>query len=104
MEIRTLDNNGLAELAISGEMNIYGALEIKAALVKALEEAEAVSLDLSGVSEFDSAGAQLLLLGARESARAGKKFTLAARSPEVDSVIGLLNLSACIESAGAVEE
>ncbi len=100
MEIRTRDNGGFLEVAISGEMNIYGALDIKAALVKAIEESDGVVLDLSGVSGFDSAGAQLLLLGARESMNAGKKFTVSARSREVESVLGLLNLSGRVESAG----
>lgn len=100
MEIRTRNNGGTAEIAISGEMNIYGALDIKAALVKAIEESDGVSLDLSGVSEFDSSGAQLLLLGARESMNAGKKFTIEAVSPEVETVIGLLNISGCVESSG----
>lgn len=104
MEIRTQNNGGLAEVAITGEMNIYAALDIKSALMKSIEEAEGVCLDLSGVSEFDSAGVQLLLLGARESAQAGKKFAITAKSAEVDSVMRLLNLTGCVESAGGARD
>jgi anti-anti-sigma factor len=99
MELRTQKNGNTAEVAITGEMNIYNALELKAALVTAVDGAEAVELDLSGVSEFDSSGAQLLLLARKECELAGKKLTLAARSAPVDSVIGLFNLAELFGSA-----
>lgn len=92
MESRVLENSGSATVAIEGEMNIYRAIELKAGLMKAIDEAESVELDLSGVSEFDSSGLQLLLLAWKEAGRQNKKLTLSAASAPVDSVVELFNL------------
>jgi len=92
MEINIQKNDRMAEVAITGEMNIYNALDLKAALLKTIDEAEAVDLDLSGVSEFDSSGLQLLLLALRQSERGGKQLRFTAKSAPVESVIGLFNL------------
>lgn len=98
MEIRTQISGSTAEVAVTGEMNIYNALELKSALMKSIDDSEAVDLDLSGVSEFDSAGLQILLLARRESERNGKTFNLASKSAPVESVIGLFNLGEFFES------
>ena len=92
MEIRVQENSGSATVAIEGEMNIYRAVELKARLMKAIDEAEAVDIDLSGVSEFDSAGLQLLLLAWKEAGRNNKKLSFSATSAPVDSVVALFNL------------
>lgn len=97
MEINIQKNGGTAEFAVNGEMNIYHAMDLKAALLKSIDEAEAVDLDLSGVSEFDSAGLQLLLLARKECGRAGKKLRLTAKSAPVESVTGLFNLGELFE-------
>lgn len=94
MGILVQENSGNATVAIEGEMNIYRAIELKAGLMKAIDEAEAVELDLSGVSEFDSAGLQLLLLAWKEAGRNNKKLSLGATSAPVDSVVELFNLGA----------
>lgn len=98
MEINIQKNGNTAEVAVTGEMNIYHALELKAGLLKSIDEAEAVDLDLSGVSEFDSAGLQLLLLALRQSERGRKQLRFTAKSAPVESVIGLFNLGELFES------
>jgi len=98
MEIRIQKNGSTIEVAVTGEMNIYNALELKAALMKSVDEAEAVDLDLSGVSEFDSAGLQLLMLARKECGRAGKQLRFTAKSAPVEAVTGLFNLGELFES------
>ena len=92
MEIRIQKNGSTIEVAVTGEMNIYNALELKAALMKSVDEAEAVDLDLSGVSEFDSSGLQIVLLACREAEKNNRKLSVKASSAPVDSVIELFCL------------
>ena len=79
-------------LCIEGEMTIYRAEELKQALLAAVERAAVLEIDLSAVTELDSAGVQLLML-AKESARArGAELRLAAHSPAVMEVFELIEL------------
>jgi anti-sigma B factor antagonist len=79
-------------LRLEGEMTIYRAAELKRALVEAVERPGALKLDLSGVTELDTAGLQLLLLAGRTAAASSKRIRLAAHSPAVAEVFGLLRL------------
>ncbi len=55
-------------IRVTGEMTVYTASQIKQPLLDAIADGAAnVQLDLSGVSEFDTAGVQLLLLIHREA-------------------------------------
>ena len=47
-----------ARVALSGELSIYSAAEIKSALAEAMGKASEIEVDLSGVTEIDSAGLQ----------------------------------------------
>jgi len=74
-------------------MTIYRAVELQHALLAELERRELFELDLSKVSEIDSAGVQLLLF-ARQVARAkNKELRLCGHSPAVLEVFELLNLA-----------
>jgi anti-anti-sigma factor len=77
-----------------GEMTIYQAVPLKETLLAALREADSVDLDLSGVSEIDSAGLQLLLLAKRESLRSGKTLRVVSHSAATLDVIDTCNLAA----------
>ncbi len=84
-----------AAVRIEGELTIYRGAELKPALLGALgngvREAE---FDLSGVTEVDTAGVQLLLLARREAGARGVALRLAAPSPAVRGAFDLLGLSA----------
>jgi anti-anti-sigma factor len=54
---------------------------------------DAPALDLANVTEFDSAGVQLLLMARREAARLGKRLALQAASPAVRDTFALLGLT-----------
>lgn len=85
-----LHRNG-QRLAIAGELTIYHAAEVHAALVPLYAEAE-LDIDLSGVSEFDTSGVQVLLLAKREMAQAGHALRLSGHSQAVLDVFALLEL------------
>jgi anti-anti-sigma factor len=86
-----MNGDGLAVLRIEGEMTIYRAAELKQAL---LAEPAPLQIDLSGVSEIDTAGVQLLML-AHQSAQARQhELRLVAPSPAVIEVFGLLGVDA----------
>lgn len=83
---------GPAIVAIEGEMNIYRAAELKDALLKGLESAGSLEVDLSGVEEIDTSGLQLLMLAKLEAARCEKTMTLIAKSRAAQALIDLYNM------------
>ncbi|OGP21011.1 MAG: hypothetical protein A2054_00640 [Deltaproteobacteria bacterium GWA2_55_10] len=87
--INTTENG---QVRIEGEMNIYNAGELKQGLMNAIRDSNGVSLDLSGVSEMDSAGLQVVLLAWREAGRRTVPFRLIGMSGAVESVLSLFDL------------
>ncbi|MBK1718490.1 STAS domain-containing protein [Thiocystis violacea] len=75
-----------------GELTIYTATETLARLRAHLAARQACDLDLSGVSEMDSAGLQLLLWVRRVAQASEARFRLVAYSDAVAEVLGLLHL------------
>jgi anti-sigma B factor antagonist len=83
-----------SELRIEGEMTIYRAEELKRALIGPLLNAEQLEVDLSGVTEVDSVGLQLLLLAKRTARSLQGELRLVGHSPAVLEVFDLLKLAA----------
>ncbi|MEF8698827.1 MAG: STAS domain-containing protein [Candidatus Accumulibacter sp. UW25] len=79
-------------LAIFEEMTIYQAQAQKAQLLAALATAEALELDLSAVSQMDTAGLQLLLLLKREALQQGKPLSIVGHSPSVQGIFDFCHL------------
>lgn len=79
-------------MRVEGELTIYRAAELKPALLEAVRTQEAPALDLSAVTEFDSAGLQLLLVARREAATLGKRLALRAPGSAVRDVFALLGM------------
>jgi anti-anti-sigma factor len=94
MNIGATSQGAAACLAVEGEMTICRAAELKPALLDAVRAHDAPALDLAGVTEFDSAGVQLLLMARREAARLGKPLALLGASPAVRDTFALLGLTA----------
>jgi anti-sigma B factor antagonist len=92
MTIGETSQGAAACLAVEGEMTIYRAAELKPALLEAVRTHDAPALDLSAVTEFDSAGLQLLLVARREAERLGKRLAVNAASPAVRDVFALLGI------------
>jgi len=78
-------------LRIEGELTIFRAMELKPALL-ATPPVDVV--DLSGVSEIDTAGVQLLMLAKKTALAQRRDIKLVAHSPAVLEVFELLNVAA----------
>lgn len=89
--------NADAAPRIEGELTIYQAAELKDALLgalAALPEQAALELDLSDVTECDTAGVQVLMVLKRAARAQGRELHLRGHSPAVLEVFELLNLAA----------
>lgn len=93
MTISIETNDGICRASVSGEMTIYHAAEMKEELLPCVARSREVEINLSGVSEMDTAGFQLLLLAKREAAAAGKPLRLVAHSPATLEVLDLFNMA-----------
>ncbi len=83
---------GQCQLSIEGEMNIYHANEMQKEFLKHLEKCKSMELDLTGVSEIDTTGFQLLLQLKRECNEDGKEVLLTSHSPAILEVIELYGM------------
>lgn len=82
-----------SRLVISENMTVYLADQQKQQLLAALAAARDLELDLSAVSEIDTAGLQLLVLLKREAVLHGKKLSISGHSPAVRQTLDLCNLA-----------
>lgn len=82
-------------LRITGELTIYRAAEIKEFLLQALPQSSGhLDLDLSGVTEMDVAGLQVLMT-VKQAAQARRgDLHLVNHSPAVVDVFEILNVAA----------
>ena len=85
-------NVAARRLYLDGNLTIYEAPAVKERLVTALSESQTLELDLSQVSEIDTAGFQLLVMAKREAARQGKTLGLVAHSAAVREVLDFFNM------------
>lgn len=92
-------NTPAPPLRIEGELTIFRAAEWLHAL---RARPAATVIDLSGVTEIDTAGVQLLLLARREAEAEQRALRLLAPSSAVDEVFALLNLAAILGEPLAV--
>lgn len=88
------EQRGPAVLRIEGELTIYRAAEFKQTLLDAVAGAAVLELDLSGVTDIDTAGLQLLMLAKKTAQAAQRELRLVAHSPAVTDLFELLNLAA----------
>lgn len=86
-------------LRVEGEMSIYRAVELKEQMFGRGPALPAI--DLSAVTELDTAGVQLLLLAQREARAHGSELSLTAPSEAVREVLTLLGLGELVDENGA---
>ena len=93
MDISIQADTGMTTLRIAGAMTIYEAAAGKPMLLRAVRAAQPkVDLDLSDVTEIDTAGLQLLVLAKREATRSGRACAVARHSAATQEATRLLNL------------
>lgn len=86
--------NASSSLVLEGVVSIYVVGELKEKLLAGVRDNPELQLDLSQVTELDSAGLQLLYLAKREAIRQGHALRIVAHSDAVREVIDLCNLNA----------
>lgn len=86
-------NQSRRNISIDEDMTIYNAATQKPMLLDALDGCEELDLDLSQVSEMDTAGFQILLLTKREAIKANKTVRLTAHSKSVTELLDLYNMA-----------
>lgn len=77
-----------------GELTIFTVAEHKDELMALVVPDRRVEIDLSQVSELDTAGLQLLILAKHEASRRGAELVMTGHSPAVTEVFDILNLGA----------
>jgi len=85
--------SGPASLRIEGEMTVNRAAELKQILLAHLDRPTPALIDLSEVTEIDTAGVQLLILAHKTAMAAQKTLVLTADSAAVREVLGLFGLA-----------
>jgi len=93
MESTSDNGSPPCHLHLEGEMTIFTALDVKERLLAPLANCRQIDVDLSQVSEIDSAGLQLMLLIKREAAAQGKDIRFVAHSAAVVDVLELCQLT-----------
>lgn len=93
----------VAVMKIEGELTIYSAGEIsnaiKSNLIEPLALAKDIEMDLSQVSEMDSAGLQVLLMSKLTAIRHGAHLKFVNVSEPVQEVLALSNTHSFLEAA-----
>ncbi|MCQ8182958.1 STAS domain-containing protein [Methylomonas sp. SURF-1] len=80
-------------LTIEDELTIFTAAEQKNNLLSFLNSGDDLEINLSQVTEMDTAGLQLLVLAKREAARTGKTLRFVMHSKAVLDILELANLT-----------
>jgi anti-sigma B factor antagonist len=82
---------------IDGELTIYRAAELCDALkavMAGVPDGDELAVDLSDVTEMDSAGVQLLMAAKKTARASGRDVRITGRSPAVEEVLETLRLGA----------
>lgn len=93
MNADTMRDEQTRRLSIEGEMSIYRAAELRQLLLDALDGAATLDLDLSSVTELDTAGVQLLLAAGKSAQSRQQVLRLVAPSETVLEVFATLDLA-----------
>lgn len=81
-------------LSINGEFTIFSVADIRTRLQEALTTVDQLSVDLSGVTEIDTAGLQLMLLAKRKP---GKTVGFCKHPDVVLRLMDLANLAQTLD-------
>jgi anti-sigma B factor antagonist len=85
--------SSLQSLRIEGEMTIYRAEELCIGFKEALAAGGDIEVNLSEVTEMDSAGVQLLIATKKAAGALQRELRLVEHSPAVLEVFEMLNLN-----------
>ena len=81
-------------ISLDGEMTIYHAADLKIRVLEALRKTRLLEIDLSGVTELDTAGLQVLMLAKQTATAEQRELRLLKHSPAVVEIFEMLDLGA----------
>lgn len=90
---RTTEGDAMI-MKIDGDLSVYEVESLRQELLAGLEASSACRLDLSAVTQCDTAAVQVLLAAQRSAAGAGKTVTVGAMGTAVRTVFDDLGLGA----------
>ena len=94
MNISRKKNKDTTTLSFEGDLTIYCVTQIKDELFADYEKmADKIALDLSGVSEIDTAGVQLLLFAKKFFASVRRQLFITKSNESVESVLTALDVN-----------
>lgn len=95
MQVNVEVQGDLCRAKINGDMTIYNAMQLKASeLFSHLPKCREMELDLSGVTEIDSSGLQLLVAAKALALTHGNMLRLSNHSQAILNVLELCDLEA----------
>ncbi|MCP5501580.1 MAG: STAS domain-containing protein [Leptospiraceae bacterium] len=97
IEITRTESDGTVDCKISGELNIYQALDIRNSFLEILKNHSKIHLDFSEVIDFDSAALQILIGLKREAKAQNKKLRFYNHSDSVLKVLDLFGMLSFFE-------
>lgn len=100
MAVAVEKNEEKCSLKINESMNIYSACDIKKKMFEGFSDCSEIEIDLSDVTEMDSAGFQLLILVRREAERLKKSLRIVSMSHVVSSLMALYRMEGYFQSQG----
>ena len=84
----------IKRISLEGELTIYHAADLKVSVLDALGKTRVLEIDLSGVTELDTAGLQVLMLAKQTAAADQRELRLVQHSPAVVEIFEMLDLGA----------
>jgi anti-anti-sigma factor len=100
--LQTGSDQERGRMAASGELTIYHAAELHQSIAARLAGCKTIELDLSQVSEIDTAGVQTLLVAMRSAEAAGGSLRLTNCAGGVIEVMRALHLADVLVAEAAV--
>lgn len=94
----------VTRIAIDGEMTIYRAADLKVTVLEALRKGRVLEIDLSGITELDTAGLQVLMLAKQAAAADQRELRLLQHSPAVVEIFEMLDLVAFFGDAVLIHD
>src|SRR3954464_14037954 len=97
-------SDDVLRIAIEGEMTIYRAADLKLTVLEALRKTRVLEIDLSGVTELDTAGLQVLMLAKQTASAEQRELRLLQHSPAVVEIFEMLDLLAFFGDAVLIHD
>jgi anti-sigma B factor antagonist len=104
MKHEIIEKQGVTVVALKGEVDLENSPAARKLLLRSIDDAGRVLVDLSGVTYIDSSGVASLVEALQASKKRGTEFALAAASEPTRRVLELARLDKVFTMHASVEE